>query len=104
MITYSVTVTLDREIELEWLNWMKLTHVPDVMATGCFLSARITRLLDPVPETGSATFNMQYVAENLGVYKRYYDNHAPALQQDFANRYEGRYVAIRTLLRHEAEF
>lgn len=104
MITYSVSVTLDREIEQDWLAWMRETHIPEVMATGCFLNARMTRLLDPAPDSGTATFNIQYTAENIGVYKRYQDNHAPALQKSHSDRYQGRFAAFRTLLRHEADF
>lgn len=104
MITYSVTITLDKDVEQDWIAWMRETHIPEVMATGCFKDARLTRLLDPAPEKGTATFNVQYSVENIGVYKRYQDDHAPALQKAHTDRFEGKFVAFRTLLRHEAEF
>ena len=104
MITYSVTVTLEKGIEQDWLQWMQETHIPDVMATGCFLNARLTRLLDPPPDKASATFNVQYTCDNLGVFKRYQDQHAPALQLAHKSRYDGKFAAFRTILRHEADF
>ena len=104
MIIYSVTVTVDQEIELEWLSWMKEVHIPEVMATDCFISAQLHRLLDPAPEKGSATFNMQYQVENLVKYKRYLDEFAPAIRDAHERRYSGRFVAFRTLLRQEAVF
>lgn len=104
MIVYSVTVTVDQEIEQEWAQWMREHHIPEVMATGCFISAQFHRLLDPPSEKGVATFNTQYVVEGLHQYKRYQDHFAPALQKSHNERYQGRFVAFRTLLRRDAEF
>jgi hypothetical protein len=104
MIVYSVTVTVEQEIEHEWSQWMREHHIPAVMATGCFISAQFHRLLDPPSEKGHATFNTQYTVEGLHQYKRYQDNFAAGLQKDHNDRYQGRFVAFRTLLRRDGEF
>jgi hypothetical protein len=44
MILYNVTVSIDPAIHEEWLEWMKVKHIPDVMNTGCFIEARISRV------------------------------------------------------------
>jgi hypothetical protein len=44
MILYNVTVSIDPSIHEEWLEWMKAKHIPDVMSTGCFVEARISRV------------------------------------------------------------
>ena len=31
MIIYNVTISIDKEVENHWLDWMKNTHIPDVM-------------------------------------------------------------------------
>ena len=31
MIIYNVTISIDKEAETHWLDWMKNTHIPDVM-------------------------------------------------------------------------
>ena len=31
MIIYNVTISIDKEVENYWLDWMKNTHIPDVM-------------------------------------------------------------------------
>ena len=46
MIIYSVTITIDAEIESEWLDWMRRIHVPDVVRTGCFSECRIYKIID----------------------------------------------------------
>ena len=45
MIIYNVTLNVDNDVHTEWLEWMKHTHIPDVMATGMFLDSRICRVL-----------------------------------------------------------
>lgn len=96
-ILYNVTVKIDPAIEKEWLEWMLSNHIPEVMATGCFSENKVCRLLDQDDSDGG-TYSFQYVAESRGQYQRYQDEFAPALQKDHRTRYEGKFVAFRTLL------
>ena len=41
MIIYNVTISIDKEMEKTWIDWMKSTHIPDVMNTGMFLDCKI---------------------------------------------------------------
>lgn len=101
MIIYSVTVSVDKDIEAEWLHWMKTVHVPDVMKTGFFGACHMNRLLDPKPEPGMATYNFQYWCQNMEVYEKYQEEAAPALQKDHTERYKDKFVAFRTILERE---
>lgn len=96
MILYNVTVQVDPVIADEWKKWMMMEHIPAVMATGCFDSFEIFRIQQNDP-TG-VTFSIQYRCENEDILDRYQREHAPALQKDHAVRYEGQFVAFRTLL------
>lgn len=98
MIQYNVTVTLATDLEQSWLQWMLNTHIPQVMATGCFIENRIGKLLQPEPEEGSVTYSFQYLAKNLEALNTYQQMHAPALQADHKNRYEGKFVAFRSVM------
>lgn len=99
MIIYSVTISLDSTIEADWVKWMKEVHIPDVMATGCFVESHIQRLLDPPSEVpGAATFNVQYGCASMADYEKYRDQHAAELQVDHTERYKDRFVAFRTIL------
>lgn len=40
MISYEVTVAVDPALEARFDDYMTKTHIPEVMATGCFLAAR----------------------------------------------------------------
>lgn len=95
-ILYNVTVSIDAEVEQEWLEWMKTVHIPDVMRTGFFLENRICRV--HAFEEGGLTYAIQYVARSMADYEQYQKEYAPALQADHTKRYGGRFEAFRTVL------
>ena len=37
MILYNVTIKVDHDIHDEWMEWMKQTHIPQVLETGLFI-------------------------------------------------------------------
>jgi len=98
MILYNVTVKVDHQIHLEWLEYMKKEHIPDVMKTEMFLSHRICRLIDPVDKDGF-TYAIQYYAKDIGKIKKYQEKYAPKLQKEHTDKYKDKFVAFRTLLK-----
>lgn len=96
MIIYNVTVSIDASIEEDWLQWMRTTHIPDVMATGYFDAHRLCRVIGG-DEMG-VTYAVQYECESLAKLQQYETKSAPALREDYKKRYEGKYAAFRTLL------
>ncbi len=103
MIIYSVTVKVFPEIHADWLEWMKTVHIPEVMATGLFKECRMSKVLEQ-DESQGATYNMQYLCESYSVLMEYQEKYAPELQKDHTKRYEGKFVAFRTLLKLKEEF
>ena len=95
MILYNVTVSIDEAIHDEWLNWMRTVHIPDVMATGFFLEARISKIHG---EEGGKTYAIAYKVNSMRDLKQYQDEHAPRLQQEHSERYAGRFAAFRTFM------
>ena len=101
-ILYNVTIKVESNIHLEWLEWMKTVHIPDVMATHCFESYRLTRIMGDDDEHGVG-FAIQYVCPNIDIFNKYQAEHAKRLQKDHADRYANKYVSFRTLMQIEAE-
>lgn len=97
MIIYSVTVSIVEEIASEWQEWMLGHHIPEVIATGCFVGYVFHKQLDPPAEAGYITYNTRYECESLEILATYQKEFAPALQKDFANRYEGKFKAFRNV-------
>ena len=102
MILYNVTVSIDESIHEDWLTWMRTKHVPDVMATGCFIEARISRVHGE--EQGGFTFAISYVASSQDKIDEYQNSHAPALQSEHNAKYAGNVAAFRTMLTILEEF
>ena len=101
MILYSVTITIQADIEPEWIEWMKKVHIPDVLRTGCFSGCRIHRVLGS--EGDEPVYVMQYRCPSVEEYHRYRDNFAPALQKDHTDRFAGKFRGSRQLLEEFAE-
>lgn len=102
MILYNVTVSIDESIHIEWLEWMKSKHIPDVMETGCFREARISRVHGE--EEGGFTFAITYVCPSQEIFDDYQNKHARALQQDHNALYGSKTAAFRTMLTILEEF
>ncbi|RZL62074.1 MAG: DUF4286 family protein [Pedobacter sp.] len=96
MLLYNVTLILDDAAAEEWLQWMQEIHIPEVMATGMFVSNRLLKVLDS-PNEG-VTYCAQYVAETMENYNEYLVAYAPALQADLNEKFKNRFVAYRTLM------
>ena len=100
MIIYNVTVNIDDSVQDEWLQWMKETHIPDVINTGMFSEAKLSRIL--AESEGGTSFSIQYLCESMDVLEQYQRTFAPALQAEHNERYGGKFAAFRTLLEVEA--
>ncbi len=98
MILYNVTIIVEEDAHQEWLAWMQDIHIPEVMATGCFASQRLLRVLDS-PNEG-VTYCAQYVAAHMADYLDYQEKFAPALQADVNKHFENQFVAFRTLMEY----
>lgn len=99
MIVYTVTSEVEAQAAGEWLAWMRDTHVPEVLATGCFSGCRIAELEEPVPPPGYVTFVFEYEAPTAERLARYFDQFAPALRQSATARYGAAVRATRTVRR-----
>ncbi len=96
MIIYNVTVNVDDSIHDEWLKWIK-EHIPQVLATGKFAGAKLTKVLVE-EEMGGTTYSIQYKAHSRKALDAYYAEDAEELRSDGLNRFKGKSLAFRTEL------
>jgi hypothetical protein len=97
MIIYNVTVKINTEVQEDWLQWMRTIHIPDVMNTGKFTSNQIAKVLGQ-DESDGITYAIQYTCKDMKTLHQYTVNDSPSLQKEHNSRYQGKYVAYRTLL------
>lgn len=98
MVIYSVTVSVDRETETEWLFWMREIHIPDVMRAGYFDGYHMRKVIDPISSDGRPTYNIEYTCLSKARYDEYLANAAEMLQQEHRDRFDGQFTASRSVL------
>lgn len=96
MLLYSVTVSLDPQIEQEWLAYMRTTHIHDVLATNCFIECKLSRVHGE--EEMGVTYSVMYLLPSQEKFDEYQEKYAPALQKDHIEKFEGKFATFRTTL------
>jgi hypothetical protein len=97
MYIYNVTIKMTWDIHDAWVQWMKETHIPEVMATGCFSSCRFARLLETDDSEGP-TYTTQYYADTKHAYDTYIATFAPALRDAAYKQWGDQFVGFRSLM------
>ena len=77
MISYEVTADMDASVAARYERYMRDTHIPEVLATGCFHSASFAR-------AAPGRYRTCYVAATQADLDRYLERHTAALRADFA--------------------
>jgi hypothetical protein len=80
MISYEVTVDVAAELVDQFIAYMLIRHVPDLMATGCFISSDFS-------QAGEVKFRQRYLAFSREDLDRYLAEHAVRLREDFARHF-----------------
>jgi len=102
MIIYNVTINVEEDIHDSWLTWMKTEHIPEMLATGKFSKALMTKVLVE-EELGGITYSVQYTTNNIETLHKYYDEDEENLRAK-SSLFEGKFVAFRTELEIVSEF
>lgn len=97
MIIYSVTVLIKKDVEDNWLKWMKEVHIPDVLRTGYFLDWKIRKLLLPEVSSEESTYVIEYTLQSLEKYNEYLEKTAPQLQKVHTEKFSGKFKAKRAV-------
>jgi len=106
MYIYNVTTNIEESVHDKWVKWMQETHIPDVLATGKFLNAKMSKVLVE-EDMGGITYSVQFTTVDKATLKKYYDEDASRLREDVQKLFAGKFVSFRTelevLSEHSAE-
>jgi Holliday junction resolvase RusA-like endonuclease len=102
MYIYNVTLSIDKSIHNEWLAWIH-NHIPEVLATGKFLSAKLTQVLIE-EEMDGVTYSVQYTAKTREDLDNYYKEDADRLQAGGMVKFADKMLTFRTELKIVNEF
>lgn len=103
MIIYNVTINIQEEIHDKWLLWMNDVHMPEIMATGKFISAKLVRVhVDQ--EMEGLIFAAQYLTKDKQTLENYYTENAPGLREQGLKMWGDKALYFRTELEVLSEF
>ncbi|SRR5690554_121836 len=63
MYIYNITTNIEESVHDSWLEWMKETYIPAMIATGKFVKALMTQV-QVDEEMGGITYAVQYTAKS----------------------------------------
>jgi len=102
MYIYNVTLSIDKSIQNQWLEWIH-NHIPEVLATGKFISAKLTQVLIE-EEMDGVTYSVQYTARSREDLDSYYKEDADRLRTEGMLKFSDKMLAFRTELKVVNEF
>jgi len=97
MIIYNVTTNIQESVHDQWLNWMQQKHIPEILATGKFSSARIVKVLVE-EEMGGITYSTQYTTDSKETLEKYYQEDQARFQQEALKLFADKMLSFRTEL------
>jgi Domain of unknown function (DUF4286) len=77
LIIYEVTTDVPPARAVAYEQFMRERHIPDVLATGCFVSATLTHSIP-------GRYRVAYSARNMDILDEYLGHHSEQLRADFA--------------------
>lgn len=97
MLLYNVTVKIDRNIQEDWLQWMRSTHIPRMKREGQFIGHRICRLLG-TDESDGFTYAVQYLCPDKSVFRTYQLEQKDKMEAAMMERFPNQFVHFSSLL------
>jgi catechol 2,3-dioxygenase-like lactoylglutathione lyase family enzyme len=81
-VTYEVTATVDLELADRYEEYMQEHHIPDLLATGCFVEATFSR-------SAPGRYRIRYEAPNEATLDTYLRDHAASLRAKVDQEFGG---------------
>ena len=97
MFIYNVTIKVNDSIKVEWLEWLKKEHIPEIIKTNCFSKAIILRLME-IDDSEGPTYAIQYHTESKSAYNQYIDKHSAILRQKSLDKWGDQFIAFRSFM------
>ena len=97
MLIYNVTSNVEESVHEEWLKWMTTEHIPQVLSTGKFEKATLTKVLI-ADEKGTVTYSVQYRVNSRETLNAYFKENAPKLRMDVLKKFADKVLSFRTEL------
>ncbi len=98
MFIYSITAIVKKDVETEWIKWMKEVHIPNILHTGYFNNHKFYKLRIPTNSSNEVTYLVHYECETLEHYLSYVEKDASTLQAEVNAKFLGKVTSARMVI------
>lgn len=103
MIVYKVIIQIEKKIEKDWLNWMRVVHIPEIMGLNIFYKSRLFNIIKNKEEEFSS-FCIEYYCHSEEEYNIYKKKYSKNLQIKHVEKFKGKFNGKRLILSLRNEF
>ncbi len=104
MMIYNVTILITEAREEEFIRWMRTKHIKDVLATGLFEKATLSKLKTEIGTQEGVTYATQYFCTSQEKLEVYFKEQAPKLREEGLALFGENMLGFRTELEIIEEF
>jgi hypothetical protein len=97
MLFHNITYNIDESLAEDFLDFMRTTHIPNVMKTGFPKAFKILKLLTEI-DNGGMTYSFQYTFDSIEGFEVFENDYFDELNEAVDKRYRGKYVFFPSLL------
>ena len=97
MFIYNVTTHVGPTIESQWLDWMNMEHIPQMIRTGKFMKAIIFKVITE-NDLGGVSYATQYHCPDRTTFESYQKEDADRLKKHALDKFGERILSFRTEL------
>ena len=96
MILYLIHIDVQKNIDKDWLLWMKNEHVPEIMDLKIFQKNEIWKIKNDSKKYNS--YYIKYYTESLDYYKLYEKKYAIEMKKKHSIKYKNNFNVKREIL------
>ena len=97
MILYNITFNIDLDAEESWVQYMKESHIPNVMLSPSILEYKFLRLLNETEGEGE-TYALQLFCESIEELENYVQKDAGEISNRLQAKFSNKQVSFATVL------
>lgn len=98
MILYNVMIKIEYGVYNDWLVWMKVVYLLEMMKIGYFLEYIIFCLMG-IDEMDGFIYSIQYLMNDFSVYQDYQKNEVVVMQLKYYGCYKDKYVVFWMIMK-----
>ncbi len=84
MIIYNTTYLVSDKVYRPFLNWVKATHIPELVNSGYFKNPRVCKVLTEEKQEGTSV-SIQLEAQNLEAVTTWNEKHGDLFRMELAS-------------------